>query len=178
MLSRLGGLYRCQKQIFTWPSSEDWLPVRSSHDLFATARLTLPLADASSVSIEGLLLILEFDALGARTGAAVLRLGDRHDWHLGRFDFGEDETHSNRRAIKLGGRGLPPFVRGTHCHAFGLNEPLGIDAFQVSGSLPAAVGISDIPPSFRQRMRLVSTEFNIDGLEDIPAPPLQGDLLR
>ncbi|WP_152579325.1 hypothetical protein [Bosea sp. LC85] len=165
--------------MFAWPLTEDWTDVRATLELFATLKLHLALADDSGVSIGGLSLMLEFDALGGRQGAAVLRFCDQSNWHLGRFDFGEEETHSNRRAISQGCSGVPALVRGSHCHQFGLNERLGADAFRATtGCPPAAIPIVDDPPSFRQRMRLVSAEFNIEGLDDIPPPPFQGDLLR
>lgn len=179
MINELARLYRCEKQMFTWPISEDWVDVRAERELFSTLQLNLGLADEDGVSIGGLSLVLSFDGQGGQNGGAVLRYCDRSNWHLGRFDFGAAESHSNRRALSMGCSGIPQLVRGAHCHPFGLNERLGIDAFRAtSGCPPAATAIDDDPPSFRQRMRLVSQEFSIRGLEDIPPPPLQGDLLR
>jgi hypothetical protein len=139
----------------------------------------MPLARTNGVSIERLSLVLEFATLSPNNGAAVLVYEDRRQLHLGRFDFGAAEGHSNRRAISSGVTGLAALVKGSHVHPFGVNEALGRDAFLASkGTPPAAVAIDDRPPSFRERMRTISQEFSINDLDGIPPPPYQGDLWR
>jgi hypothetical protein len=179
VLEEISSIYARQKFVFDWPMPDQWAPIRSDRSLFSNAKLALPLSDETGVSIGGLQLILQFDAVGSQDGSVILHYCDRLNWHLGRFDFGDSERHNNRRAMAAGVQGLLPMVEGSHCHSLLDNTRLGIDAFRAAaGCPPAARPIDDFPASFRQRMRLVSAEFNIDGLVELPPPPYQGDLLR
>lgn len=153
---------------------------RQHRDPFATrCKLFLTLTTESGAAIPGCSVVLEFAVLPPYDGAAVLMYDEGRPHHLGRFDFGAAEIHSNTVARAAGVRGLEGMVRGSHVHPYRLNEPLGRAQFLTTrGKPPAACAINDSPPSFRQRMRLISQEFRIDDLDKIPPPLLQGDLWR
>lgn len=179
MIDACRALYTCRKCPFIWPAPEDWNATGNLQALATTFRLEMPLATEDGISIEGMSLVLEFAALSPHPGAAVLRHCPRTAYHLGRYDFGTAERHTNTRAIAAGVCGIPKIVNGSHVHPFALNAKLGIDAFRATGNgPPAAVPIDDTRTSFRARMRLVGVEFSITDLEEIPPPPYQGDLWR
>jgi hypothetical protein len=118
-------LYEQEKRLLAWPVQEDWIQNDSDNALLVRNKMHLPLADKDSISIEGMSLTLDFDALAPHDGGAILRLDRQRSWHLGRFDFGANETHSNSRAIAALGNVLPPLVRGSHVHPISINARLG-----------------------------------------------------
>jgi hypothetical protein len=70
---------------------------------------------------------------------------------------------------------LPPEVGQHHVHRFDDNAKLGRDAFG-SANLPLAAQITDRLESYRDFLRVVGTEFNIEGLDQLQ-PPDWSDLL-
>lgn len=172
-------IYRCSKSPFIWPQREEWKPTGDLKVLTTTVKLEIPLASADGSSIEGLALILEFLAVAPQDGAAILRYTPRSSYHLGRFDFGIAERHSNSVAMAGGVQELSKIVDGSHMHPFDLSAKLGPDAFRSTrNGPPAAMPIDDSNTAFRARMRLVGAEFAIEDLAEIPPPPYQGDLWR
>ena len=77
----------------------------------------------------------------------------------------------NVRARKHSGlKHLPAVIEGHHVHRFAENARLGLAAFAPTANLPAAAPIRGTLQSFRDFVRVVSSEFHIDGLDNFDAP--------
>jgi hypothetical protein len=68
---------------------------------------------------------------------------------------------------------LPAKIDGSHVHRFLDNERLGRTAFAPYDNLPIAAPIQEDLESFRDFVRIMGTEFNIDGTDQIQAPDWQ-----
>jgi hypothetical protein len=92
-----------------------------------------------------------------------------------RVDGWPSSPHMNVRAVlKTNGlKKLPQVLDRCHVHRFADNAKMGLQAFGrgPEGNLPAAVEIPNGLGSFRQFLRMVETEFSIEGLGEFPAPP-------
>jgi hypothetical protein len=72
-------------------------------------------------------------------------------------------------------RRFPAQIHGSHVHRFADNARLGARAFGPGpqANLPVAIEIPNELTSFREFLRLVSAEFNIDGVEGFDPPNWQ-----
>lgn len=89
---------------------------------------------------------------------------------IARVDAWPPDPHTNYRARRQPGCGhIPLEINGHHIHRFEDNAKLGREAFG-AGNLPLAVPVNDRLQSFRDFLRVVGNEFNIDGLEKLDSP--------
>jgi hypothetical protein len=70
-------------------------------------------------------------------------------------------------------RDLSSSNRGRSIHRFDDNAKYGAEAFGAGpeGNLPVAEAFPNDLQSFRDFLRSVGTEFNIEGLDQFPSPP-------
>jgi len=67
-------------------------------------------------------------------------------------------------------RRLPAQIDGDHVHRFTDNARLGVEAFAPYAKLPVAAPLPNDLGSFRDFLRTVAAEFNIDGADKLQAP--------
>jgi hypothetical protein len=142
-----------------------------------TANLVVPLARASGEGLEGVRLrITAWPFRRQQDVTATLELlGGRSFVTIARLDAWPMDPHTNSRPnAKLAG--VPTSIDGHHIHRFDDNAKLGKAAFAPHGNLPIARSAAGTIDSFRQFLAMVSIEFRIDGISDLP-PPAWGDLL-
>ena len=65
---------------------------------------------------------------------------------------------------------LPAQIDSHHVHRFADNARLGVEAFAPYANLPVAAPTSDDLGSFRDFLRTVAAEFQIDGADKLQAP--------
>jgi hypothetical protein len=93
---------------------------------------------------------------------------------IARLDAWAPDPHLNVRARKYPGLGhLPPEVGQHHVHRFEDNAKLGLEAFGAD-NLPLAAPIADHLDSYRDFLRAVGAEFNIEGLDQLKPPDWSG----
>ena len=171
---------RAKKTIQTWPewSAPPPPPAKKANrdDLNTTAaqtiELTVPLADEHGVGLEGVrLVITAWPYRKLEDITAVLQVpGGRPFIAIARLDAWAPDPHLNVRARKYPGLGhLPREVGPHHVHRFEDNAKLGLDAFGAE-NLPLAAPIGDRLESYRDFMRVVGVEFNIEGLDQLEPP--------
>lgn len=105
---------------------------------------------------------------------AILEVpGHRKFVNIARVDGWPVDPHFNVRARQHQAlRHLAPVIDGSHVHRFGDNARLGVSAFAPYSNLPAAAPTPALN-SFRDFLRIVGTEFGIDGLLDVDPPNWQ-----
>jgi hypothetical protein len=93
---------------------------------------------------------------------------------IARVDAWPCDPHINTHKVrKISGlKHLPMYVDTSHSHRFLDNAKYGIVGFGPGpeGNLPVAAEILNELTSFRDFLRVVGVEFNIDGLDEIQAP--------
>jgi hypothetical protein len=175
---------QAKKTIQTWP---EWStppkapPKNANRDDLNTAaaetiELTVPLADENGVGLEGVrLVIVAWPYRRLEDLTAVLQVpGGRSFTAIARLDAWAPDPHLNVRARNYPGLGhLPQEVGQHHVHRFDDNAKLGLEAFG-SENLPLAAQITDRLESFRDFLRVVGTEFRIDGLDRLAPPDWSG----
>jgi hypothetical protein len=175
---------RAKKTIQTWPewSAPPQPPAkRTSRDDLNTAaaepiELTVPLADEHGVGLEGVrLVIIAWPYRKLEDITAVLQVtGGRSFTVVARLDAWAPDPHLNVRARNYPGLGhLPPEVGQHHVHRFKDNAKLGLDAFGAE-NLPLAAQVTDRLESYRDFLRVVGAEFNIEGLDQLEPPDWSG----
>ncbi len=172
-----------RKTILTWPEWSD-PPVLTAgkgvetgrfdvHTVAAeTIEMVIPLADAHGVGLEGVRLQLTawpYRRLYDMT--AILEVpGGRSFLAIARLDAWPPDPHMNLQARGFPGlKHLPSVIDGHHVHRFDDNAKLGMSAFG-SGNLPLAAPIAARLQSFRDLLRVLGAEFQIDGLDEIEPP--------
>jgi hypothetical protein len=177
-----------KKTIIGWP---DWPPATtfrsgpkvktSKIDLHTTSteetEVRFLLADKNGVGLEGARLRLSAWAFKRqRDVTATLEVvGGRSFVTISRVDAWPTTPHQNsHKALKKPGlKGYSGEIPGCHVHRFDDNVKYGPEAFGAGaeGNLPVAVAFPNNLQSFRDFLRSVGTEFNIEGLDEFPAPP-------
>ncbi|MGY3341955.1 hypothetical protein ACVWZ4_004333 [Bradyrhizobium sp. USDA 4472] len=146
-----------------------------------TTEVIIPLADENGVGLEGVRLRLSAWAYRRQhdvTATLEVAGGRRSFVNISRIDAWPADPHFNTIARKTAGLGhVPPVVEHCHIHRFEDNAKVGGIAFLPPHNLPIAVPFSEPLTSFRSFLRMVAQEFNIQGLDDFPAPPWQEYLL-
>jgi hypothetical protein len=142
-----------------------------------TIEIVIPLADDSGVGIEGARLrIVAWPFRRHYDVTSTLEVtGGRSTVTIARIDAWPPDPHLNIMARRHSALShLPPIVDGSHVHRFLDNERLGRVAFAPYDNLPVAAPIPDTDlGSFRDFVRIVGIEFNIDGTGGIAAPDWQ-----
>lgn len=176
-----------QKTIGNWPDWSKVVSLRSGskvktrrddvHTASAeTTEALFLLADENGLGLEGCQLRFTAWAYKRRTDvtAVLLAFGGRNFVAISRLDAWPTTPHSNGlKALKKPGlKHLAADIAGCHVHRFDDNLKYGPEAFGPGpeGNLPVAVAFPNDLQSFRDFLRCVETEFNIDGLENFPGP--------
>lgn len=161
---------------WSWPPQQPRKKVGTSDDLNTSAaetiELTVPLADEHGVGLEGVrLVIAAWPYRKLEDITAVLQVpGGRSFTVIARMDAWAPDPHINARARNHPGlRYLPREVGRHHVHRFDDNAKLGLHAFGTE-NLPLAAPINDRLQSYRDFMRVLGAEFNIEGLDQLPPP--------
>jgi hypothetical protein len=178
---------RRRKTVFGWPEWSKVAELRtgkkvqpprddvhtvSTEETFAIFQL----ADENGVHIEGLRLRLTAWAYKRHKDvtATLEVVGGRNFVTISRVDAWPSTPHHNSFKVlkRLKGKGLSEVVSECHVHRFEDNEKYGPEAFGPGpeGNLPVAVAFPNALQSFREFLRSVGDEFNIDGLDDFPSP--------
>ena len=177
-----------KKAVLGWP---DWSEaavlrtgknVKTSRDDLHTvsAEVTqalFQLGNEQGVHIEGVRLRLKAWAYRRnRDVTATLEVvGDRSFVTIARIDAWPSSPHHNSfKALKKPAlKGFPTAIEGCHVHRFDDNAKYGAEAFGPGpeGNLPVAQAFPNDLQSFRDFLRSVGDEFNIEGLEEFPGPP-------
>jgi hypothetical protein len=177
-----------KKTLVGWPEWPTATPlptgkrIRSRRDDVRTAsaeetEVLLQFVDEHGIGIEGVRLRLKAWAFHRnRDVTATLEVAVGKSFvTIGRVDGWPSSPHMNVRAVLKthGLKKLPQVLDGCHVHRFADNSKIGLQAFGKGpeGNLPAAVKIPNGLGSFRQFLRMVETEFSIEGLSEFPAPP-------
>lgn len=177
-----------KKAILGWP---DWSPVASLptgknvktprddvHTVSAeTTEVLFQLGDEKGVGLEGVRLRLK--AWGYhrhRDVTATLEVvGGRNFVTISRIDAWPSDPHRNSYKVqkKPGLKGFPAEIAGCHVHRFDDNVKYGAEAFGAGpeGNLPVAQAFPKGLESFRDFLRSVEAEFNVDGLDEFSSPP-------
>jgi len=136
-----------------------------------------PLADESGTGLEGVRLRLKAWAYRRNrdvTGTLEV-VGGRNFVTISRIDAWPSDPHRNsfKALRKAALRGFPEEIPGCHVHRFDDNVKYGAEAFGAGpeGNLPVATAFPIDLESFRDFLRSVGAEFNIDGLDEFPSPP-------
>lgn len=176
-----------KKTILGWPlwSSVAALPsgkdVRTSRaDINTVAaestQALFGLADEHGTGLEGVRLRLTAWAYRRqRDVTATLEVpGGRSFITISRIDAWPSDPHHNSFKVRRtsGLKVLGALIEGSHIHRFEDNAKCGIGAFGAGpeGNLPAAAAFPNDLRSFREFLRCVSSEFNIEGLDEFPSP--------
>jgi hypothetical protein len=151
-------------------------------DIHTTAaediRLVVPLGEAGGPGLEGVRLRLTaWPYKRCRDLTATLEApGGRSFVAIARLDAWPPDPHLNtqrRRHPAL--RHLPAEIETHHVHRFEDNARLGLRAFQEN--LPIAAPIEGTIESFRDFVRIVGEEFNVEDTDGIEPPESWRDLL-
>jgi hypothetical protein len=135
------------------------------------------LADENGTGLEGVRLRLNAWAYKRhRDVTATLEVvGGRSFVTISRVDAWPAVPHQNsyKSLKKPGLKGFQAELPGCHVHRFDDNVKYGAEAFGAGpeGNLPVAAAFPNDLQSFREFLRSVGTEFNIDGLDEFPGPP-------
>lgn len=135
------------------------------------------LADEAGTGLTGVRLRLKAWAYRRQKDvtATLEVIGSRSFVTVSRVDAWPSDPHRNSyKALgKSGLKHLESEVDGCHVHRFADNAKYGPEAFGPGpeGNLPVAVAFPNNLQSFRDFLRSVGTEFNIDGLDEFPSPP-------
>jgi hypothetical protein len=135
------------------------------------------LADEKGTGLEGVRLRLSAWAYKRHKDvtATLEVVGGRNFVTISRIDAWPTTPHQNSyKAIKKPGlKGLQSELPGCHAHRFDDNVKYGAEAFGAGpeGNLPVARAFPFDLQSFRDFLRVVGVEFNIDGLDEFPGPP-------
>ena len=164
-----------------WPEPEPQTPAKKASTqrdelrsaAAETLSLVIPLGDEGGVGLEGVRLRIVVWAYKAlREVTATLEVeGGRSFVTIARLDGWPIDPHMNvmargRRSVKH----VPMEVVGHHVHRFSDNAKLGLPAFAPDANLPIAVPIPNGLGSFRDFLRTLAVEFNIDGVDQIQPP--------
>lgn len=179
------GRIAAQRKTFsTWPSWSEIAsrpaPDKASTDrdrlrtsMAETTQLIVPLADEKGVGLEGVRLRITAWAYRREEDVtATLEVaGNRAGVTIARVDAWPSVPHMNlpKRRLPAALKHLPAEVAGHHVHRFVDNERLGMEGFG-AGNLPLAAPISGRLQSFRDFLRIVGNEFNIEELDKLPPP--------
>lgn len=176
-----------KKTVIGWP---DWSPVaalvsgkKAQHrrddvrtvSAEVTAAIFL-LADDKGTGLEGVRLRLNVWAYKRHEDvtATLEVVGGRNFVTISRVDAWPSVPHQNSyKALKKPGlKGFQAELPGCHVHRFDDNVKYGAEAFGAGpeGNLPVAAAFPNNLQSFRDFLRSVGTEFNIDGLDEFPGP--------
>jgi hypothetical protein len=146
-----------------------------------TTEVVIPLGDINGVGLEGVRLRLNawaYRRLHEVTATLEVAGGRRSFVNIARVDAWPADPHFNTIARKIAGlRHAPPMVAESHVHRLEDNAKIGGKAFLPPHNLPVAVPVAEPLTSFRGFLRTVAQEFNIEGLDDFPAPSWQEYLL-
>jgi hypothetical protein len=137
-----------------------------------TIELIVPLSDEHGVGLEGVRLsITAWPYRKLEDITALLEVpGGRSFTNIARVDGWPLDPHMNLRSRNYPGLGhLLPEVIGHHVHRFDDNARLGLDAFGAE-NLPLAAPITQRLESYRDFLRVVGAEFNIDGTDQLVPP--------
>lgn len=135
------------------------------------------LADEKGTGLEGVRLRLSAWAYRRhRDVTATLEVvGGRNFVTISRIDaWPSDPHHNSFKALRKAGlRRFPTQIPGCHVHRFDDNQKYGAEAFGAGpeGNLPVASAFPNDLQSFRDFLRSVRVEFNIEGLDEYPSPP-------
>lgn len=135
------------------------------------------LGDEQGVGLEGVRLRLKAWAYRRQRDvtATLEAAGGRNFVTIFRVDaWPSDPHHNSLKALRKPGlKGFPPEIPGCHVHRFEDNVRYGAEAFGAGpeGNLPVAQAFPKNLESFRDFLRSVGDEFNIEGLDDFPGPP-------
>jgi hypothetical protein len=173
-----------RKTLMTWPEWPEPLALPPSARVTArrgelhTAaaeiiEIVVQLGDASGIGLEGVRLRIGAWAYKHfREVTATLEVeGGRSFVTIARLDGRPVDPHINllaRRHRSL--RHLPVLIDGDHVHRFADNAVLGLPAFAPGVNLPIAAPIPGGLGSFRDFLRTLAEEFNIDSAEKIKPP--------
>jgi len=177
-----------RKTLIGWP---DWSPVaalptgknvRPRRDDVRTVAAEVTeavflLADEKGTGLEGVRLRLNAWAYQRHKDvtATLEVVGGRKFVTISRVDAWPSTPHQNSyKALKRPGlKALQGELPGCHVHRFDDNVRYGAEAFGAGpeGNLPVATAFPNDLQSFRDFLRSVGTEFNIDGLDEFPSPP-------
>lgn len=138
-----------------------------------TIDLLVPLGEKNGPGLEGVRLRVCVYAFRRQfeVTATLEASGGRSFCAIARVDAWPADPHMNTRCRKNTALGhLPSIVAGDHVHRFSDNAHMGRKGFAPYDNLPAAIGTDEPVVSFRQFLRIVSLEFRVDGIEDIPPP--------
>ncbi len=177
-----------KKTVIGWPqwSEVAALPVGKNvrtrrddiHTVSAeTTEVVFQLADERGTGLEGVRLRLKAWAYRRqRDVTATLEVvGGRSFVTISRIDaWPSDPHHNSFKALKKAAlRAFPAVIAGDHIHRFDDNAKYGAEAFGAGpeGNLPVAAAFPNDLQSFRDFLRSVGTEFNIEGLDQFPSPP-------
>jgi hypothetical protein len=104
-----------------------------------------------------------------------LVVGGRNFVTISRIDAWPSDPHQNSFKVlrKPGLKEFPAEIQGCHVHRFDDNVRYGAEGFGAGpeGNLPVAQAFPKNLESFRDFLRSVGTEFNIEGLDEFPGPP-------
>jgi hypothetical protein len=176
----------CKKTVIGWP---EWSEVHvlstgkhvrtprdDVHTVSAeTTEVLWQIADEQEIGLAGVR--LRFKAWAYRrqrdVTATLEVVGARSFVTIARIDAWPSDPHINSLAVlkKNGLKMFPVKVEGCHVHRFTDNAKYGVGAFAPEGNLPVAVPFPNGLQSFRDFLRSVKTEFNIEGLDEFPSPP-------
>lgn len=135
------------------------------------------LADDKGIGLEGVRLRFKAWAYSRhRDVTATLEvIGGRSFVTMSRIDAWPSDPHRNSfKVLKTPSlRTFAQEIQGCHVHRFDDNAKYGPEAFGAGpeGNLPVAVAFPNDLQSFRDFLRSVETEFNIEGLDEFPGPP-------
>jgi hypothetical protein len=178
---------RQQKTFLGWPAWSDPDPLPTGKNVATkrtelhtaaaeTTETLISLADAAGVGLEGVRLRLNAWAFRRmHEVTATLEVpGNRKFVTVARVDAWPGDPHLNLKARQHQTlRHLPARIDGSHVHRFEDNARLGISAFAPYSNLPAAAPVAETLTSFRDFLRIVGTEFGINGLDQIDPPNWQ-----
>jgi hypothetical protein len=180
-------IWNQRKTLLTWPVWPEVQPLptgrrfRSVRSELRTAaaetiEVVVPLGDRTGVGLEGVRLRIiawAFKRLHEVTATLEVQ-GGRSFVTIARLDAWPADPHMNLIARKHPAfRRYPVRIDGHHVHRFRDNAKLGLSAFAPQGNLPVAIGIPDSLGSFRDFLRILATEFRIDGVDEIDPPDWQ-----
>lgn len=134
------------------------------------------LGDETGTGLEGVRLRLKAWAYRRQEDVtATLEVaGGRSFVTISRIDAWPSDPHQNSYKVLQtpGLKALPHSVAGCHVHRLDDNVRYGPEAFGSGpeGNLPVAAPFPNSLQSFREFLRSVGTEFNVDDLDEFPGP--------
>ncbi|MEN5248479.1 hypothetical protein [Brucella pseudintermedia] len=179
LLEKWQRLHDIPKDIFGWP---DWRELRQpkSSGLLRSqvaqrSTLLISLSDKEGINLENIQArITIWKERPNEDVTCTLEAADNNWTCISRMDFWSNSPHTNLDWKSV--NGLPPRVGDTHYHRFKENKAIGSSSFKPNGNLRAAIEFDIEPKSFRDILRLIETEWNIEGASDLPLPGKQGGL--